>query len=363
MSRSVIGGRGPSRARFVAVSLLLAATAFAQADKIDDFVNAEMRTQNIPGLSLVVVKDGRIVKAGGYGLADTKRKIPATAETVYKIASVSKQFIAAGIMVLVQSGQLGLDDPISKHLEGTPPAWKPITIRHALTHTSGLIREAPGFDGSRIQSDADVIKTAYPLPVRFTPGNKWEYSNTGYFALAEIIRIVSGRPWPEFLSEKVFGPSGMTTTHPTNTKTLMPNRATGYSDNDKLLPAADWAAVRPSGAFLSTVLDLAKWDAVLYGDKVLSESTRREMWTPVTLTGGGSHPYGFGWQIGSFKGRKYVFHSGGMPGFRAQFARFLDDRLTIVFLANLDDSNPDSIVQGVAAFYLSSDAAGRNLQH
>jgi D-alanyl-D-alanine carboxypeptidase len=338
----------------LALVLFLAATGLAQADPTDDFIRAEMKRQNIPGLSLAIVKDGQIIKAAGYGLADRNLKIPATPDTVYKIASVSKQFIATGIMLLVQEGRLGIDDPISKHLEGTPAAWKDITIRHLLTHTSGIVREAPGFDPSKILSDAEVIRTAYPVPLRFAPGEKWEYGNVGYFALAEIIRKVAGRPWTEYLNEKVLKPSGMNTTFPTNTTARVPNRAVGYADNDKLLNADDWPALRPSGAFLSTVLDLAKWDAVLYTDKILSESSRRQMWTPVTLNDGTTSPYGFGWELQSPPGRNLVHHSGGMPGFRAMFARYLNDRVTVIVLMNLDDVDQRSIVQGIAELYLAA---------
>jgi D-alanyl-D-alanine carboxypeptidase len=240
----------PRRISFFAFVLVFAATVAARADKTDDYIKAEMQRQNIPGLSLAVIRNGEIVKAEGYGLANIKLRIPARPETVYKIASVSKQFIATGIMLLVQEGQVGLDDPIGKYLEGTPAAWKGITVRHLLTHTSGIVREAPGFDPSKIQSDADVIRTAYAVPLRFAPGAKWEYGNVGYFALAEIIRKVGGRPWTEYLSEKVFSPSGMNTTHPTNTKESVPNRALGYVDNDNPRDAGDWPALRPSGAFL-----------------------------------------------------------------------------------------------------------------
>ncbi len=343
--------------------MLFAATVPAQADKTDDFIKAEMQRQNIPGLSLAVIKDGRIIKAEGYGLANIKLKIPARPETVYRIASVSKQFIATGIMLLVQEGQLNLDDPIGKYLEGTPATWKGITIQHLLTHTSGIVREAPGFHSRKVQSDADVIKSAYPLPLQFAPGEKHQYSNLGYFVLAEIIRKVSGRPWTDYLSEKVFKPSGMNTTYPTNTKESVPNHASAYIDNDKLQEVDDnWPALRPSGAFLSTVLDMAKWDAVLYTDKILSDSTRRQMWTPVTLNDGTSHPYGFGWQLGEFRGRKLVHHSGGLPGFRAKFARLVNERLTIIVLMNLDDVDVDSIVYGIAALYLPAPAPSRTRQ-
>jgi D-alanyl-D-alanine carboxypeptidase len=300
----------------------------------------------------VVLKEGQIVKTAGYGVANINLKIPATPETVYKIASVSKQFIASGIMLLVQEGKIGLNDPIRKYLQRAPGEWKAITIRHLLTHTSGLMRDAPGFDASKVQADAEVIKTAYKVPLRFAPGDKWEYSNLGYFVLVEVIAKVSGRPWTEYLSEKVFKPSGMTTTNPTNTGVTLPNRALGYSDNNKLVIAGDWPALRPGGAFLSTVADLAKWDAALQTDKILSEASRRQMWTPVTLNNGTSHPYGFGWELGSYQGRRLVYHSGGLPGFRAQFARFVDDKVTVIALMNLDDLDPDAIVRGVASFFL-----------
>jgi CubicO group peptidase (beta-lactamase class C family) len=341
-----------SYASCCALLLWLAALAVAQADQTDEFIRAEMRRQNIPGLSLVVLKHGRVIKSEGYGLAHIKLKTPATPQTVYKIASVSKQFIAAGIMVLVQQGRLALSDSVRKYLENAPREWSRITIRHLLTHTSGLVREAPGFDPLKNQSDSDVISTAYSLPLRFAPGEKWEYSNTGYFVLAEIIRTVTGHPWPEHLREVVFKPSGMNSTWPTNTTERVPNRAQGYVDNDALRDAPEWLALRPSGAFLSTGPDLAKWDATLYTDKVLTASTRQQMWTPVTLNDGSSYPYGFGWMFAEVNGHRLVHHPGGMPGARADLARFVDDGLTIIVTMNLDDVDINAIVRGVATLYL-----------
>ena len=352
--------------RFIPLSaflLLLAATvgaqaspAIAQSDRVDEMVRAEMRRQNIPGLSLAVLRDGRIIKAEGYGVANRALGTPATAQTVYKIASVSKQFIATGIMLLVQERRLGLDDPIGKFVDGAPATWNRITIRHLLAHTSGLVREAPGFDARRLQRDADVIRTAYSLPLSFAPGEKWEYSNLGYFALAEVIRRVTGRPWDEYITEKIFAASGMTATRTTSSRDSVPNRAVGYSDNDRLLVAEDSPALRPSGAFLSTVLDLAKWDAVLRTEDVLRDSTRRQMWVPVRLNDGATYPYGFGWQLGSLDGNRMVHHGGGMPGFRAGFARFVDRGLTVIVLMNLDDVDLDAIVRGVAKVYLNDPA-------
>jgi CubicO group peptidase (beta-lactamase class C family) len=335
--------------RFAIGVLLLAGTVVARADKTDDYIKARMDEFHLPGLSLVVIKDGAIVKVAGYGLANVQGRIPATPDTVYKIGSVSKQFIATGIMLLVQEGRLGLDENISKYLQGTPAAWQPITIRHLLTHTAGLVRESPGFDALKVQSDADVIKAAYAVPLRSAPGEKWEYSNLGYYALADVIRTVTGRPWTEYLNEKVFRPSGMTVTQPTNTTLTVPNRAAGYTGNDNARSADDWTALRPSGAFLSTVLDLAKWEAVLQTDKVLNDMSRRQMWSAVQLTNGTAARYGFGWHVDSVGGHRRVRHGGGLPGFSSEYTRFMDDRLTVIVLTNGDDVDTADIANGLAA--------------
>jgi CubicO group peptidase (beta-lactamase class C family) len=214
------------------------------------------------------------------------------------------------------------------------------------------VREGPAFNAQKTQSDADVIESAYPLPLRFAPGEKWQYSNLGYFALAEIIHTVSGRPWSEFLTEKIFRPTGMVSTRTTAETADVPNLAQGYVDNDALREALRWVAVRPSGAFVSTVLDLAKWDAALYRDRILTAATRQEMWRPVTLSDGRSYPYGYGWMTASLNGHRFVHHSGGMPGARADIARFVDAGVTIIVLMNLDDVDIDAIVNGLATLHL-----------
>ncbi|MEP7339081.1 MAG: serine hydrolase [Acidobacteriota bacterium] len=342
-----------NRPLFLALILLFVTTVAAQTDKVDDYVKTEMQRQRIPGISIAVMKDGKIIKAEGYGLANVELNVPARPDTVYKIGSVSKQLIATGILLLMQDGKLSLDDKISKFLEGAPDTWKEITVRHLLTHTSGIVREAPGFNPLKIQDDADVIKTAYPLPMRFAPGEKWEYCNVGYFSLAEIIRKVSGKPWGDYLNERLFTPLSMTATRTTTMKEMVLNRAAGYEWNkDKLQNAAEFSALRPSGAFLSTVLDLAKWDEALYTDKILRQSTLSQMWSPVKLNSGATHPYGFGWELSTVGGHKLVHHGGSLPGFRAQIARFVDDKLSVVVLTNGDNADPNLIALGVAALYI-----------
>ena len=336
-----------------ALVLLLTATVAVRADNVDDYIKDQMQKQHVPGVSLAVIKDGKIIKAEGYGLANIELNVAARPETVYKIGSVSKQFIAAGILLLVQEGRISLSDNISKFLEGTPDTWKEITVRHLLTHTSGIVREAPGFDPLKVQNDADVIKTAYPLPLRFAPGEKWEYCNVGYFTLAEIIRKVTGKPWGEYLKENVFMPLEMKATRTTTMTELVQDRANGYDWRDGTLQnSAVYLALRPSGAFLSSVLDLAKWDAALYTDRLLKQSVRDQMWAAVKLNNGTSQPYGFGWELASPEGHKLVHHGGTLPGFRAELARFVDDKLTVIVLTNGSNADPDAIALGVAALYI-----------
>ena len=333
--------------------LVIALVGVARADEVDDYVKAEMQRQHLAGVSVAVLKEGQIIKVEGYGLANIELNVAARPDTVYKIGSVSKQFIATGIMLLVGEGKISLDDKISKFLDGTPETWKDITVRNLLTHTSGLVREAPGFDPLKIQNDADVIKTAYKEALRFVPGEKYEYCNVGYFSLAEIIHKVSGKPWPEFLNERVFAPAEMHATRTTTLTDLVRNRANGYLwNNGKFENATIFFALRPSGAFLSTVLDLAKWDALLYSDKILNKSLRDQMWTPVKLNNGSTYPYGFGWTVDTLRGHKVVQHGGSLPGFRASFFRFVDDKLSLVVLTNTDNANAESLAIGIADLYL-----------
>jgi CubicO group peptidase (beta-lactamase class C family) len=332
--------------------LLLASARVATADPVDDIVNAELKRQGIPAVSVAVIREGQIVKAEGYGLANAELNVRATPQTVYQIGSVSKQFIAAGIMLLVQDGKMGLDDRANAYLAGTPAAWQAITVRHLLTHTAGIINEPPGFDPFKLQSDADLVKSTYSAPLLFAPGADWTYSNAGYFALAEIIRVVSGEPWDAFLQKRLFQPLAMTSTR-TTTMEMVSNRASGYAPiNGKMSNAPPILPVRPSGAFLSTVLDLAKWDAALSAGSLLSTATLNQMWTPVTLNGGGTYAYGFGWQVDAVAGHKRVHHSGTMPGFRATIHRYLDDKLTVIVLTNAGNADPGSIARLIAESYM-----------
>ncbi|MFY9608159.1 MAG: serine hydrolase domain-containing protein [Blastocatellia bacterium] len=346
------------RIPLLSLVVIVAAAINARADQLDDYIKAEMEKQRIPGLSIAVVRDGKVIRAQGYGLANVELNVPATPETVYRIGSISKPIIATGIMLLVQEGKISIDDKVGKHLEGTPDTWKEITVRHLLSHTSGLIRESPGFHPYKDQSNAEVIKAAYGSPLSYATGSKWEYSNLGYFILAEIISKASGQPWGQYLAQRVFQSLGMTATHTISLKEIVPNRASGYDWSKPKVENADiLIALRPSGAFDSTVLDLAKWDAALYSDQILKQAMREQMWKAVAETtrkaeDGRNTSYGFGWFIHQVNGHRVVYHGGSQPGFRAAFERYVDDKVTVMVLTNSDQAKPEGIARRIAAFYI-----------
>lgn len=344
--------RSTRHALLAALCVLLAASG-ARADKIDDYLRAEMAKQSIPGLSLAVLRGGKLVKARGYGFANLELRVPATPETVYKIASVSKQFVAAGILLLAQDGRLHLDDPLSRYCDDPPEAWHAITLRHLLTMTSGLPRELPGWSPYREYTEAEILEAARKAEPRAAPGEKWEYGNLGYFLLAGVIRRASGKPWGEFLRQRIFEPLGMSDTRLASHAAVVPNRADGYLRvGDEWRNAGPLLSARPSGGLLSTVLDLAKWDAALATGKLIPRETMRQAWRPVMLNDGRTHPYGFGWALGEVRGRRLIEHGGSLAGFRTQFSRFVEDRITVIILTNCNASQPAELARGVAARYI-----------
>lgn len=335
--------------------LFLTLTARAQVASADSLILAEMQKTGIPGVVLAVIKDGKVVQKSGYGLANVETQTPVSAASVFKIASISKPMIAMGIMMLSEEGRLRLDDPVSKYLPSTPETWKPVTIRHFLSHTSGVVRESPGFDGYLIQPDTNVIKAAYKEPLRFTPGEKYEYCNVGYYSLAEIIRFVSGKPWQEFLTERIFGPLGMTATRTTSFTDIVPHRANAYSlQRGKLENTFPFLTLRPSGAFLSSLDDLIRWNEALTRQQLLKPESYQAMWTPFRLNNGSDSEYGLGWSIDRQNNRSRVRHGGSLNGFKSEFVHYRDERLTVIVLTNLNEAVPAGIAGKVAELYLLS---------
>lgn len=338
--------------RTTACLLLVLFVTAASADALDKYLRTEMENQRLPGLAVAVLRDGKPVSVRTLGFANVELNVPVTRDTVFKIGSVSKQFIATGIMLLVRDGKVRLDDPVTKYFEDAPEAWKPITVRQLLSHTSGLVRESPGFDGLKVQSDAEVIRKAYDVPLQSAPGEKWAYCNLGYFILAEVIHRASGQPWPQFMTERVFKPLGMTATRTTDTLDIVPHRANGYlyRDNERH-NVGPMLALRPSGAFLSTIADLMKWEAALHAGVVLSKDEQAQMLTPVKLTDGTATSYGFGWMLDEVRGHRRVHHGGTLQGFRAEFSRY-DDSLGVIVLTNADSARTGAMAVEVADHYI-----------
>ncbi len=341
----------------VLVALLaLVPQAWAQADKVDEYVQTAMRKQKIPGLSIAVVRDGEVVKAKGYGLANVELGVAATPDTIYQSGSVGKQFTATLAMMLVEEGKLGLDDPVSKYLPSAPPAWRGITLRHLLTHTSGISNSIyQRINMRQDYTEDELLQQIMAMPLDFQPGEKWNYSNAGYVTLGILIHKATGKFYGDLLREKIFAPLGMTTARVISEADIVPNRAAGYRLVDGQLKNQEWVSpllnTTADGALYLTVLDLAKWDAALYTEKLLKRSSLDRMWTPVKLNGGKTEPYGFGWQISDVRGHHVVHHGGAWQGFTMSIARYVDDKLTVIVMTNLAGARPGRIGKVIAGLY------------
>jgi CubicO group peptidase (beta-lactamase class C family) len=330
-------------------------------DAIDEFIGRERGKQHLPGVSLALVKNGNVVKASGYGQSNIELDAPADSRTVYQIGSLTKQFTAAAILLLKEEQKLQLDDPVHEHIEGIPPAWEGITLRHLLTHTSGLknVTELPEFDYHNEYTEKELLDLLVPLPLDFKPGQQWSYTNTGYVLLGWIIQKRSGQSYGDYLSERIFKPLEMADTRTIDPKEIVPRRGFGYCwegrirNGDPSRPQA----IAGAGGLLSTVLDLAKWDAALHAESPLNQALKEEMWTPALLSNGalattrmsaGEH-YGMGWFLGEYRGRKMVSHTGETDaGFNSEILRFYEERLTLILLCNLEPMEQDQLTKGIA---------------
>lgn len=325
---------------------------------VDDCVKTEMANQKIPGLSLAVVIEGKVVKARGYGLACLELGAPAASETLYGLGSISKQFTATAIVLLEEKGKLRLDAKIVELLDGLPGEWADVTVRHLLTHTSGIKEEQ--WKGGIVEFDRyeykqeEVIKTAFG-PLESKPGEKFAYRNVGYRLLGMIVEKISRQSYWDFLDEHIFKPLGMTATRNSDPRTIILHRARGYGRAGDVFVNRDpvtASAAFSEGALMSSVLDLVKWDAALNGEALLKKSSLAKMWTPVKLNNGTTYPYGFGWSLGDTQRRKTISHGGGLPGFVTYIGRFVDDKITVIVLTNCESSDAQQVAQLVAGFYV-----------
>lgn len=333
--------------------VLLAFVSSAAGDELDDYVRAEMARSKIPGVAIAISRGGKIERAQGYGLANVEHQVATKPETVFQSGSVGKQFTSMAILMLVENGKLSLDDPISKHFAGSPSKWKPITVRHLLTHTSGIKDwENEDLDYRRDYTEDQLVKVAMGLPLDFKPGTQWSYSNTGYVLLGILIHKVSGQFYGDFLQERVFRPLGMTSTRVINEAEIVPNRAAGYVLVKGELKNQEWVSptlnTTADGSLYLTVLDMAKWDAALHGHSLVKPETLTQAFTPVRLANGSSHDYGFGWDVDEQRGHRLIEHGGSWQGFRSAIARYVDDSLGVFILTNLGEAEPEAMAHGIA---------------
>ena len=306
---------------------------------------------NVPGASLLVVRDGSAVVRRSYGRSNLEDRIAATPETNYRLASVTKQFTAAAILLLSQDGKLALDDPVKKWLPSLPSSVDSVTITHLLTHTSGIIDYEDVMPAGTVTQlhDADVLRLLESQDsVYFKPGTRYSYSNSGYSLLSLIVARASGKSFATFLRERIFLPLGMnhTVAYEEGISTVS-NRAFGYTMKDGAWTRKDQSttsAVLGDGGIYSSIDDLAKWDAALYDSRLLSDESRRLAFTPHTATDQADVKYGFGWRITG----ETLWHSGETVGFRNVIVRNPSRRLTVVLLTNRDDPAPYETALAVA---------------
>jgi CubicO group peptidase (beta-lactamase class C family) len=306
----------------------------------------------IPGASVLVVRNGEVIARKSYGMADLEARRPASSSTHYRLASITKQFTAAAILDLSERGTLSLDDSARRFLPALPAYADRITIRHLLTHTSGLADYEDHIPAgtTRQLTDADVLAiTQRRSSPEFDAGTRYHYSNTGYALLALMVERASGVSFASYLRERIFTPAGMTTTvaHQEGISTI-PDRAFGYSREGGRWTRADQSptsAVLGDGGVYSSIDDLAQWL------RALDEGRFAAAAEPVVDTDKANVRYGFGWRIGEHSGRRTISHTGETRGFRNALIRFPDERLAVVILTNRNEGSPNDIALRVADLF------------
>jgi CubicO group peptidase (beta-lactamase class C family) len=356
------------------ICLAIPGAAQVPSTHIDSIFSA-LKTTNAPGAAVLVVRNGQPVFRRGYGVTDLRSLRPIDAKTNFRLASFTKQFTAASIMLLVRDGKLHYDDHLTDIFPEFPAYGKSITVRNLLTHTSGLpdyedllMKQHPDTPEEKIPQilDAGALKLLeQQTSGKFAPGSKWEYSNSGYAMLAMIVEKVSGKSFGQFLQERIFTPLKMTNTLAyENGKNEVPHRAYGHSKIDGAWHETDQSptsAVLGDGGIYSSLDDLAKWDRALREHTLLSEEEMRPALAPVQTTDGlakspSGKPvsYGFGWFLDPYQGHKRMSHDGNTIGFRTTIQRFPGEQLTIIVLANRADLDPQALALKVADLYFAT---------
>jgi D-alanyl-D-alanine carboxypeptidase len=332
------------------------ATESALAAKAEALIAPVVEADQFSG-AVLVARNGVPVFKRAFGLANREWGTPNTPDTKFRIGSITKQFTATGILQLVEAGKLSVDDPVSKYYPDAPPGWNSITIRHLLTHTSGI----PSFTGiphffegqARLdRTPEEIIKLTQDKPLEFAPGSKYSYDNTGYVILGYIIERLSGERYADYVQHHIFDPLGMKSSGYDVSETIIPKRAAGYSrDKDQYINARFISMTEPyaAGALYATVGDMLAWDQALYTTKILTPASLQAMFTDY------GHGYGFGWVIGTQYGHRRVLHAGGVNGFITRFDRYPEDNLTVLVFSNEDSAAAleARIADSLAAIYLA----------
>jgi CubicO group peptidase (beta-lactamase class C family) len=314
-----------------------------------------------PGAAVMVIRNGEIVHSAGYGYANLEEKIPIEADSIFRLGSVSKQFTAMAIMVLAERGKLAYDDPVSRYVPELE-RFGDITVRHLLTHTSGLPDYYDDIEVSGPRpSNADVMKFLSGWgESEFTPGARHEYSNPGYEALTQVVVAASGQSFASFMRENVFKPAGMQDSliHD-HTEPVVPRRVLGYSQNEAgdgfdLNDDDPLNGITGSGSQFSPLDDFFHWDQALYGEALVRQATLKEGFTRGKTSDGAEFDYGFGWRLDSYRGQRRIAHGGSWVGFRTAISRYPDIGLTVVVLMNFAEAEPGELSDRIADIYLDS---------
>ena len=354
-------------------------TAQVSPTQIDAIFSA-LKSSDAPGATVLVVYNGKAVFRRGYGVTDLRTMHPIDAQTNFRLASFTKQFTAACIMLLARDGKLHYDDHLTNFFPDFPGYGKAVTVRNLLNHTSGLedyeelmMKQYPNTPPEKVPQilDAGVLKLLeQETATKFPPGSKWEYSNSGYAVLAMIVEKVSGKPFGQFLQERIFAPLKMTNTLAYQKgKNEVPHRAYGHTGSASIKAGNRWqetdqsptSAVLGDGGIYSSIDDLEKWDRALRLHTLLTENEMKPALSPVQPTSGPAMfddgkpvNYGFGWFLSPYRQHRRMSHDGSTIGFLTTIQRFPDDNLTIIVLANRVDVNPEELALKVADLYFAT---------
>lgn len=380
----------PSRALIITVIILTAACSKAPGDEtadtptkstsiatvdtkqVDELISTRMKKHHIPGLSLAINLNGKLIYSETYGLADLEYSSPVHRKSSFKIASLTKPITAIAIMQLVERGEVELDMKITNYLDNLPKAWDAITVRQAMSHTSGLADyfRTPAWSWKnswRLDlTHEEFIAMCSKSPPDFPPGEQMKYCNTGYYLLGMLIEAVTKTTYADYISRNIFDRAGMSDSRLDNAKAIVPNRARGYTLEDGKQTNAEFTSdtwAYSEGGVLTTAVDLAKLDSALHTETLLAKSTIQQLWMPTKLKdgtvgvigdNGAGQPnhYGLGWFISEYKEHRLILAGGNKPGYTSTFFKFADSDLSIIIVSNFSNAPLYEMAGAVGELYL-----------